>query len=218
MFHNISNFILMIVPLVFAVTIHEAAHGYVAFRMGDPTAMRAGRLTLNPIRHLDLFGSLLLPLLLKISGSPFVFGYAKPVPVNFHNLRDFPKGLIYVAAAGVTANLACAILSGILYRMVSYFEWIWNGSVLVYLFIPLADMLQYSVIINLVLMVFNLIPVPPLDGSRIVAMLLPPNLRMQFQSIERYGMIIVIILLMSGILGKIIFFFVSPLYHLLIGN
>jgi len=218
MFHNISNFILMIVPLVFAVTVHEAAHGYMAFRMGDPTAMRAGRLTLNPIRHLDLFGSFLLPLLLKVSGSPFVFGYAKPVPVNFHNLRDFPRGVIYVAAAGVTVNLICAVLSGILYRIVIYFEWIWNSSVLGYLFIPLSVMLQYSVIINLVLMVFNLIPVPPLDGSRILAMLLPPNLRMRFQSIERYGMIIIIILLMTNMLGKVIAFFVSPLYGILIGH
>lgn len=202
----------MIVPLVFAVTVHEAAHGYAAYLMGDSTAMRAGRLTLNPIKHLDLFGSLLLPLLLKVSGSPFIFGYAKPVPVNFNNLRDFPRGLIYVAAAGVTANLACAMLSGILYRILT------NFSVPESLFIPLSLMLQYSAVINLVLMVFNLIPVPPLDGSRILAMLLPTNLRIPFQSIERYGMIIVIILLMSGMLGKIISFFVSPLYKLLIGN
>ncbi len=207
----------MIVPLVFAVTVHEAAHGYAAFRMGDPTAMRAGRLTLNPIRHLDLFGSFLLPLLLKVSGSPFLFGYAKPVPVNFHNLSPFRRGVIYVAAAGVTANLICAVFSGILYHILVYFGFLWIHSVLEYLFMPLAFMLQYSVMINLVLMVFNLIPIPPLDGSRILAMLLPMEMRIRFQSIERYGMIIIVILLMTDMLGRVISFFVSPLYDLLIG-
>ena len=109
--------IIMIVPLLFAVTIHEVAHGYIAYRMGDNTAMLAGRLTLNPIKHLDFFGSFLIPLILKLSGSPVIFGYAKPVPVNFANLRDFRKGTIAVSSAGVAANLLCALISGALFQI-----------------------------------------------------------------------------------------------------
>lgn len=106
----------MIIPLLFAVTIHEVAHGYVAYRMGDNTAMLAGRLTLNPVKHLDFIGSFLLPLILKFTGSPIIFGYAKPVPVNFANLRDYRKGVIYVSSAGVLANFACAFISGMLFQ------------------------------------------------------------------------------------------------------
>jgi Zn-dependent protease len=214
---NPAQLVLMIVPLLFAVTIHEVAHGYAAYRMGDDTARRAGRLTLNPIKHLDPFGSIILPLLLKLSGSPILFGYAKPVPVNFNNLRDFKKGTILVASAGVTANLACAVVSGLLFQVVDHLDAFRQIAVLRHSVDAVAYMLFYSVIINLVLMIFNLIPVPPLDGSRIVGMLLPPQLQASYEKIERYGMIIIILLLLTGFLGKVVAFVVNPLMRLLIG-
>ncbi|MCP4349227.1 MAG: site-2 protease family protein [Desulfobacterales bacterium] len=204
----------MIVPLLFAVTIHEVAHGYVAYRMGDDTAMQAGRLTLNPIKHLDLFGSFIIPLVLSISNSPFIFGYAKPVPVNFTRIREYRKGVILVSAAGVVANMACAVASGILFRMIISFG---HVSGLRLFAEPLVTMLIYSVMINLMLAVFNLIPVPPLDGSRILAMFLPMELKRKYESIERYGMLIIIFLLMTRIIDKIIVFFVYPLRSLLLG-
>ena len=207
----------MIVPLVFAVTIHEAAHAYAAFQMGDDTARLAGRLTLNPVRHLDPVGSFLLPLILKLSGSPFVFGYAKPVPVNSVNFRDYRKGMIVVASAGVAANLILAVLSGIMFKALIYFGSVWADSFLEYLIMPLLKMLNYNVIINLVLAVFNLIPVPPLDGSKIFAMLLPPDLRMKYSAIAPYGMFIIIALLMTRIFDKLISVFVLPLYKFLTG-
>lgn len=207
MLNNLDQVILMIVPLLFAVTIHEVAHGYVAYLMGDDTARLAGRLTLNPVKHLDFVGSFLLPLILKLSGSPIIFGYAKPVPININKLYDYRKGVILVSAAGVAANMACAVVSGILFQIMKY---LWSGSFL-------GSMLIYSVMINLVLTVFNLIPVPPLDGSRILAMFLPMHLKWKFESIERYGMLIIIVLLMTGIIDKIIVFFVYPLGNLLLG-
>ncbi|MDM8524689.1 site-2 protease family protein [Desulfococcaceae bacterium HSG8] len=215
---DITRFVLMIVPLLFAVTIHEVAHGYVAYRMGDPTAKMAGRLTLNPLKHLDPIGSFALPLILELTNAPFLFGYAKPVPVNFSNLRDYRKGVILVGSAGVVANLLCAAVSGILLQVLVLAGPLWHGSVLDGLFIPLLQMLDYSVIINLILMIFNLIPVPPLDGSRILSMFLPDHLRAGYQSIERYGMLIIIVLLMTKTLGKIISFFVVPLYKLFTGS
>ncbi len=215
--NSILQLVLMIVPLLFAVTIHEAAHGYVADRMGDPTAKMMGRVTLNPVRHLDPFGSLLLPLILKLSGSPFIFGYAKPVPVNSNNFYDYRMGTILVASAGVVSNLICAGLSGLLFQVMLRFEGLWQGSFAETLVTPVADILAFSVIINLVLAIFNLIPVPPLDGSRILAMLLPPHLRVPYVSIERYGMIILVILLMSGVVNNIISLFVFPLSKFLLG-
>lgn len=202
---NIGQFMITMVPLVFAVTIHEVAHGYAALRMGDTTAQMAGRLTLNPIRHFDLFGSLIFPLLLFVSGAP-VFGYAKPVPVNPLNYRDYQIGTLWVSSAGVAANLVCAIVSGIVFQMI--------GADLP---APVPEMLLYSVIINLVLMVFNLIPIPPLDGSHIFAMLLPETVRTSYQQIERFGMIIILVLLQTKVIGKIIHSVVNPLSSLLLG-
>jgi len=202
-----------IVPLVFAVTIHEVAHGYAALRMGDPTAKSAGRLTLNPISHFDLFGSLILPLLLSISGAP-VFGYAKPVPVNPLNYRDYRMGTLLVSSAGVAANLACAILSGIVFQMLRHIS---VPAAFVPVMLPVLKMLFHSVIINIVLMVFNLIPIPPLDGSHIFAMILPENLRASYQQIGRFGMLIIFVLLTTKVIGKIINSVVNPLGSLLLG-
>jgi len=208
----------MIIPLLFAVTIHEVAHGYVAYRMGDNTAMLAGRLTLNPIKHLDFIGSFLLPLILKFTGSPIIFGYAKPVPVNFANLRDYRRGVIYVSSAGVLANFVCAFISGLLFQFLISIESLWYNSAAGHLVSVLILILGYSVIINCVLAIFNLIPVPPLDGSKIFAMFLPLNLRRQYARLERFGILIIFFLLMTNSLNKIFTFFINPLINFLLGK
>jgi len=208
----------MIVPLLFSVTIHEVAHGYIALRMGDHTAQKAGRLTLNPIKHLDFFGSLLLPLMLKLTGSPIIFGYAKPVPVNFSNLRNVRKSTIYVAAAGVSSNFILAFLSGVLFQILTYYKWLWQTSIFNPFIMDLHSMLFYSVLINLILAIFNLIPIPPLDGSKILAMCLPAPLRIQFVRLERFGMIIIIFLLLTNLLDKLLSFFLTPMFNILLGR
>jgi Zn-dependent protease len=215
---DLNQIIVMIVPLLFAVTVHEVAHGYIALRMGDNTALLAGRLTLNPIKHLDFVGSLLLPLILNLTGSPIIFGYAKPVPVNFSNFRDYRKSTIYVASAGVLANFALAIVSGMLFQAIVHFQWLWNGSILKPVIMDLYHMLFYSVVINLVLAIFNLIPIPPLDGSKILAMVLPAWLRLHYARMERFGMIIIIFLLLTNLVGKFMSFFLTPMVNILIGR
>ena len=220
MFGNIdlNQIVVMIVPLLFSVTIHEVAHGYIALRMGDHTAQKAGRLTLNPIKHLDFVGSLILPLILKLTGSPIIFGYAKPVPVNFSNLRNVRKSTIYVASAGVLANFILAFLSGILFRILSNYKLLWQISIFKPFIVDLYSMLFYSVAINLVLAIFNLIPIPPLDGSKILAMCLPTSLRIQFARLERFGMIIIIFLLLTNLLDKLLSFFLTPMFSILLGR
>lgn len=210
------QFILMLLPLMVAVILHEVAHGYVASKMGDPTARLAGRLTLNPIKHLDLFGSFLLPLVLKLSGSPVIFGYAKPVPVNFANLRDFRKGTICVASAGVLTNLMLAVICAAFFRMLTATGPSLAQSQPGLLGGLLLQLLAYSVIINCVLALFNLIPIPPLDGSRIAAILLPPALRKQYARLERFGMIIIFVLLITGPLGRLMVFFLEPMLDFLL--
>lgn len=220
MFHNfnLNLFVIQIGTLLFAVTVHEVAHGYVASKMGDQTARLAGRLTLNPLKHLDFIGSFLLPVILALSKSPIIFGYAKPVPVNFSNIRDYRKGIIYVASAGVLANLFLAAISGALFQIISTFKPLLYSSIFRPFFVDCLNILFYSVVINTVLAIFNLIPIPPLDGSRILAMLLPPPLREQFRRIERFGIIIIFILLMTNSISKIISFIITPLLSFLLGT
>ena len=219
MFGNFSliQFVLLILPLIVAVTLHEVAHGYAALKMGDHTARLAGRLTLNPIKHLDFFGSLLLPLILKLSGSPFIFGYAKPVPVNPHNFREYRKGTLWVSAAGVLANVILALISAALFQMLAATEASGAQSSIGLLFEFLSLLLSYSVIINCILALFNLIPIPPLDGSRILAMLLPASLRIHYARLERFGMIIILVLLVTGPLWRLMSFFLKPVLDFLLG-
>lgn len=220
MFPNFSlnQLIVSIAPLLFAVTVHEFAHGYAAYRMGDDTAKRAGRLTLNPIKHLDVFGSFIVPVILKLSGSPFLFGWAKPVPVNLFALRGRPNAVLLVSAAGVLANLGLAVASGLLFQGLAKSAPLWGASPLRPVLLELSMMLGFSVVINAVLAVFNLIPIPPLDGSKILAILLPESARMTFARIERYGMIIIIVLLFTGVLGRVMWFFIGPLVNFLLGR
>jgi Zn-dependent protease len=178
---------LFAIPVIFAVTLHEAAHGFVALHFGDRTAKEAGRVTLNPIKHIDLFGTIILPMLLIFSNAGFVFGYAKPVPVNFAALRTPRWDMIWVAAAGPVMNLALAIVSlGLLAGVRGFGAEI---SPLV------SDGLLLSIQLNVVLAIFNMLPLPPLDGSRVIAAFLPGALMGPYLRFGRYGMTVLLLLL-----------------------
>ena len=213
---NPLQLIIVFLPLLFAITIHEVAHGYIALRFGDTTAKFAGRLTLNPIKHLDAFGSVLLPLILTVAGAPVIFGYAKPVPVDFRNLRNQRIGTLCVASAGVVANFILALGCSGLLQIIRPFHGALTSSLLEPFGIIFIKLLAYSVMINLVLGIFNLIPVPPLDGGRILSMLLPKNMQKQFQVIEPFGILILLVLLMTNSLDLFISFFISPLFNWLL--
>lgn len=196
---------LIIIILLFSVVVHEVMHGMVALWFGDTTAERAGRLTLNPIPHIDPIGTILLPLMLFLSGSPFMFAWAKPVPVNPLNFRDLRKGELWVSAAGILANFSLAIVAAVFYHLLNALS---PTSAL-----PLQAV-RYMVYINLLLGVFNLFPIPPLDGSKVLLSQLPYNLAREYQKIERYGFIILLLLLLiplgqGSLLNFVLSFFVS---------
>ncbi len=197
-------------PVLAAIIFHEVAHGWVAFRLGDPTAARMGRLTLNPISHIDPFGTVLLPLLLIVTGVPFVFGYAKPVPVNFYNLNHPKRDMIWVALAGPVTNILIAVTS---VYVLKFLDTTGGSSLTFPAFVstPLVLMAQSSVNINVMLAAFNLFPIPPLDGGRVLVGLLPEPYSSAVARIEPYGFLIIVFLLMTHTLD----IFIGPVVHFL---
>ena len=183
---NISLYDLSVwvLPLIFAITFHEAAHAFVAHRLGDNTASELGRVSFNPLKHIDPFGTVILPGILLLSHSPFLFGYAKPVPVNFRALRNPRLGMVWVALAGPATNIALALSAALAFHALPLVptnaaQW-------------LADNLKNALIINVVLAVFNMLPIPPLDGGRVAVGLLPNVLAYPLSRLEPYGMLILI--------------------------
>ncbi len=216
----IVNAALYVIPLLLGVMIHEVAHGWVAEKRGDPTARLLGRITLNPFAHIDLMGTIILPLTLLLIKSPFLFGWAKPVPVRFENLRGGRKDMVLVSVAGPLSNLFLAILSAVVYHLL--FSAVRNGLVqgpgwLPWVIEPLILMARISVTFNLVLMVVNLLPIPPLDGGHVLMGLLPESLALRLEQLEKYGIIILLLLIGSGAWGYIVSPIVGGLRRLLLG-
>lgn len=193
----IQTIALAALPVIFAITLHEAAHGYAARHFGDPTAWQQGRISLNPLRHIDLVGTILIPVaILLFSAGSFLFGYAKPVPVDFSRLREPKRDMFWVALAGPAANLFMALCWALLLKL----AWLMPTNTFT---LPLSEMSKIGIIINCVLMVLNLLPLPPLDGGRIAVSLLPHRLAWQFSRLEPWGFPILLVLLFTGILGEI---------------
>ncbi len=192
-------------PVILAITLHEAAHGYAARHFGDPTAWQEGRITANPLKHIDPLGTIVVPILiLLLSTGGLLFGWAKPVPVDFSRLRHPKADMLWVAAAGPAANLAMLLFWALLLKL----AWLLPVN---FFSLPMARMAEIGISINIVLMVLNLFPLPPLDGGRIAISLLPRNLAWRYAQIERFGFVILLALLASGILGWLL----DPLIHLI---
>jgi len=192
----IQYFTISIIPVLLAITVHEAAHGYAAKHFGDKTAYFLGRITLNPIKHIDPIGTVVIPGMLLLLSAPFLFGWAKPVPVNFSNLNNPKKDMMWVALAGPASNLLMAIIWAIILGLFK------SSGASYALFV--IGMAQVGIMINLVLMLLNLLPIPPLDGGRMAVSLLPSPWSYKLASIERFGMFILIFLIVSGLLSAIL--------------
>ncbi len=196
----LRSLVIAAIPVLIAITFHEVAHGLVAYRFGDNTAKAMGRLTLNPLAHIDIFGTVILPVLLFFSThGQFTFGYAKPVPVNPFNLGNPKRDMIYVAAAGPVMNILIAFLAGMLMVLIAWLELLLPQTAVQKVLLPLSGMFRYGIIMNIYLAAFNLIPLVPLDGGRILAGLLPRDLEIKYSRLEPYGMIILLLLIFLGV-------------------
>ena len=187
----IQTFAVYALPILFAITLHEASHAYAAKYFGDSTAFLQGRMSLNPVKHIDPIGTLLIPIVLYVAGSPFLFGYAKPVPVNWANLRKPKRDMAWVALAGPGANIVMALM----WMALAIFLSAWQAEEPFFM-----RMAQAGILVNLVIFAFNLFPVPPLDGGRIMTSVLPSRYAYQFEKIEPYGFFIILGLLFLGVL------------------
>jgi len=210
----IRQIIVSAIPILIAIILHEVSHGFVANKLGDPTAKMMGRLTLNPVAHIDLFGTILMPLFLLIStGGQFVFGYAKPVPINPYNFRNPKRDMAISAAGGPLMNMIVALVSVIILK---YLIIPASGSaseeVMIKIIKPMGMMLNASIQINIVLAAFNLIPIPPLDGGRVLMGFLSERQAHALGKVEPFGMIIVLVLLVTGMASVVI----TPLINLLL--
>lgn len=211
----IRQIAIMAVPILIAIVLHEISHGFVANKLGDPTAKMMGRLTLNPIAHIDIFGTVLMPIMIFIfTGGQFIFGYAKPVPINPYNFKNPKRDMAISAAAGPATNIALAILSIILlkYIIMPAAAFV-PDDVAARFFKPLEMMLAASITINVILATFNMMPIPPLDGGRVLMGLLPHRQAETLGKIEPYGMIIILVLLITGIAS----YFIRPIINIIMG-
>ncbi len=212
---DIQSAVLAIPAIMMAVILHEYAHGWMAYKMGDPTAKEMGRLTINPIPHIDPFGTIILPAILMLLSSPILFGWAKPVPINPLRFRDLRYGTFFVSIAGIVTNIGLAITFALLYRIINDGYLNFFGDPILE---PLALFSAKAVLINLVLAFFNAIPIPPLDGSRALMSFFSLKYWELFYRFETDGFLLITILLFTGILGRIIFPPIFFLYKYLLGG
>jgi len=199
----VQRIVVWVLPVIFAITVHEVAHGWMAKQFGDMTADREGRLTLNPVKHIDPVGTIIVPGLLLITFTGFIFGWAKPVPVDARNFKDPKKAMMVVALAGPLSNLLMAIGWALLIRVAVAIN-------VEFVSMPLIYMGVAGITINLVLALINLLPIPPLDGSRVLSGLLPDYWAWRYNQLERYGFLILLLLLMTNVLGMILAY---PMYY-----
>ncbi len=208
---TIQQIAVMALPVLLAITVHEAAHGYAARKFGDNTAMMLGRLSLNPLKHIDPVGTVLVPVVVYLT-TGFLFGWAKPVPVNFRNLRNPRRDMALVAAAGPGANLLMAIAWVVIIKL-----GLLVGDTAPWVTLPLIYMGGFGLLINVILMVLNMLPILPLDGGRVLSPMLPPRLSVYYVRLEPYGLYIILGLLVTGLLGQIIWPIVQVVQDLLRG-
>lgn len=219
-FAGVLEIVLSLIAVFTAIVLHEFSHGYIAFRLGDPTAKMQGRLTLNPLAHIDPIGTILVPIVLVILRSPFLFGWAKPVPINPNYFRNPYKGMFYVAIAGPLMNIALALGASTIGRLailITPLSLLDGRGFSAYFVRTIFFLLGFFVIINIILAVFNMIPIPPLDGSRVLTYFLPPEGKRVMMQLERYGFLIILALLYLGVLGGLISL-ISGIWEALLGS